>query len=69
MRELGRVSVGLFDSRLVYERLEGGAADEEMSSSSRPRFRPLAAGRPRFAADMLGRSGELVEDQYWLWEW
>lgn len=42
-------------------RLEGGAAPEEgiSSSASLPRFRPPAAGRPRFAEDMLGRSGEL----------
>ena len=42
-------------------RLDGGAAaDEETASSSasRPRFRPTG-GRPRFAADMLGRKGEL----------
>ena len=47
----------------VYLRLEGGAADDEGTSSSvsRPRFRPLAIGRPRLAADMLGRSGELEQ--------
>lgn len=45
----------------LHARLDGGAAaDEGMSSSaSLPRLRPPAAGRPLFAEDMLGRSGEL----------
>jgi hypothetical protein len=39
-------------------RLEGGAAEGFMaSSSSLARFRPPGAGRPRFAEDMLGGSG------------
>ena len=40
--------------------LEGGAADEEgrSSSGSLERLRPLRA-LPLFAADILGRSGEL----------
>lgn len=44
-----------------YIRLEGGAAEDEgiSSSASLPLFRPLGAGRPRLAADMLGRNGEL----------
>ncbi len=42
-------------------RLDGGAAAEEgMSSASLARFRPPGVARPRLAADMLGRSGELV---------
>ena len=42
-------------------RLDGGAADEDprSSSGSRDRLRPLRAIAPRFAADILGRSGEL----------
>ena len=42
-------------------RLEGGAADEDgrSSSGSLERLRPLRADGPRFAADMLGLSGEL----------
>ena len=42
-------------------RLDGGAPGEEgaSSSASLPRLRPPVAGRPRLAADMLGRSGEL----------
>ena len=42
-------------------RLEGGTAEEESSSSSGSleRFRPLRPLGPRFAADILGRSGEL----------
>lgn len=43
-------------------RLEGGAADDEgpSSSASLPRFLPPPSLLPRFAADMLDRSGELV---------
>ncbi len=50
----------------MHLRLDGGAAEEEATSSSASlvRFRPPAAGRPRFAADMLGRSGELLSDEY-----
>lgn len=46
---------------IKYSRLEGGAADEEgtSSSGSRDRLRPVRPDIPRFAADMLGRSGEL----------
>ena len=42
--------------------LEGGAAEEEgrSSSGSLDLLRPPRAACPRFAADMLGRSGELV---------
>lgn len=41
--------------------LEGGAAEEEgiSSSGSLERLRPLRGAPPLFAADMLGRSGEL----------
>lgn len=44
-----------------YLRLEGGAADEDgmSSSGSLDRLRPLRATAPLFAADILGRSGEL----------
>lgn len=43
--------------------LDGGAIDEDgtLSSASRDRFRPRDAIVPRFAADMLGRSGELLD--------
>ena len=42
-------------------RLDGGAADEDANSSSASleRLRPLRSIAPRFAADILGRSGEL----------
>ena len=45
-------------------RLDGGAAEDDSisSSASLPRLRPLGAGAPRFAADMFGRSGELLRD-------
>lgn len=46
----------------VHSRLEGGIAEDVgmSSSASRPRFRVAPfARRPRFAADILGRSGEL----------
>jgi len=44
-----------------YLRLEGGTADEDgmSSSGSLDRLRPVRPTVPRFAADMLGRSGEL----------
>jgi hypothetical protein len=44
-----------------HSRLEGGAADEDgmSSSGSLDRFRPVRPMVPRFAADILGRSGEL----------
>lgn len=44
-----------------YPRLDGGAADEEgtLSSGSLDLLRRPGAAAPRFAADMLGRSGEL----------
>ena len=58
------------DVRFYYReaclRLEGGAAEEEgrlSSSASLPLFRPPGVWRPRLAADMLGRSGELAERQ------
>lgn len=43
--------------------LDGGAADEEgrSSSASRERLRLRAGARPRFAADMFGRKGKLVD--------
>lgn len=45
----------------IHPRLEGGAAEEDgiSSSGSLDRLRPLRAAAPLFAADMLGRSGEL----------
>ena len=45
-------------------RLEGGAAEEDRmsSSGSLDRLRPLRPAVPLFAADMLGRSGELKKD-------
>ena len=45
-------------------RLEGGAADDDgiSSSSSLDRLRPLPPPGPLLAADILGRSGELMED-------
>lgn len=60
MRELRSVS-DVPCPRDRYIRLDGGALLEGMSSSaSLPRFLPPpAAGRPRFAADMFGRRGEL----------
>jgi hypothetical protein len=52
---------GTYHSKREYLRLEGGLAPEEgRSSVSLDRFRPLAPARePRFADDILGRSGEL----------
>lgn len=43
--------------------LDGGAAEEEgtSSSASRERLRLRPGAAPRFAADMLGRNGELEE--------
>ena len=63
----------------LYLRLEGGAADEDGTSSSSgslDRLRPLRAAAPLFAADMLVRSGELkdvnsclqtLSDTLWIW--
>ena len=44
-----------------YPRLDGGAADEEgiLFSGSLDLLRRPGAAAPRFAADILGRSGEL----------
>ena len=44
-------------------RLDGGAADEDgmSSSGSLDRLRPLRGATPLFAADILGRSGELKD--------
>lgn len=61
-----------------YSRLEGGAADEDgmSSSGSLDRLRPLRAAAPLFAADILGRSGELKDvssclkaqsKAFWIW--
>lgn len=60
MEELNHVS-SCHAHRELGPRLDGGAADEDPSSSSASleRLRPLRAIAPRFAADMLGRSGEL----------
>lgn len=58
------MSADTISSKRLYAilRLEGGAAeDESMSSSgSRERLRRPPSIGPRFAADMLGRSGELL---------
>lgn len=55
---VSRLKVQVYGERL---RLEGGAADEDgiSSSGSLDRLRPVRPTVPRFAADMLGRSGEL----------
>lgn len=52
----------------VHSRLEGGAAEEDgiSSSGSLDRLRPLRAAAPLFAADMLGRSGELMNVSSYL---
>lgn len=44
-----------------HSRLEGGAAEDEgtSSSGSLERLRLVGPAPPRFAADKLGRSGEL----------
>ena len=56
--------------KMVYahSRLEGGAAEEDgtSSSGSLDRLRPLRAATPLFAADMLGRSGELKDVSSYL---
>jgi hypothetical protein len=46
---------------MLHLRLEGGPAAEEgiSSSGSLERLREAPVGAPRFAEDMLGRSGEL----------
>lgn len=48
--------------RIIYDlQLEGGAAEDDgtSSSGSLERFRLLEPAPPRFAAEKLGRSGEL----------
>jgi hypothetical protein len=50
-------------------RLDAGIEDGNSSSSSRARFLRLPFAKPRFAADMLGRNGELPpsrQSQPWL---
>ena len=61
---LTQFSFGIRAGFLEYLRLEGGAAEDEgiSSSGSLDLLRPLRAAGPLFAADMVGRSGELRGD-------
>lgn len=61
MEVLSRLSLLILPVHSEHSRLEGGAADEDgmSSSGSLDRLRPVRPPAPRFAADMLGRSGEL----------
>lgn len=49
----------VLETTVIDLRLDASIEDDNSSSSSRARFLLLAAVRPLFAADMLGRSGEL----------
>ena len=53
---------------LCHLRLDGGAAEDEgiSSSGSLERLRPVEPITPRFAADILGRSGELWRVSFYL---
>lgn len=57
------VSISDFHDRtMLILRLDAGIDDGNSSSSSLARFLPLALVAPLFAADMLGRNGELVQN-------
>ena len=62
----GFVSKAFWAQETLDIRLEGAIAEDVImsSSGSLERFRRLAPEGPRFADDMLGRSGELLNCQW-----
>lgn len=60
------MAVSLFEHELIQadSRLEGGATEDDSSSGSLDLLRRLRLPRRRFAAELLGRRGELNGGQH-----